>query len=159
MMSKLERTPNTHQCSPVMHREGSIFYFYSSVKQGDYQAKGWPDFVEFSTYCYSKIGLTLLSFAQQREFDKDPRPDLVLNVVSMEAIVERCFYIVVFLEFTVIYIFKGRIFFLVSFAFFIDQQGPFPLYCFCILLFLYILFSLTENLLLPLELIKCTRFL
>ena len=33
-------------------------------------------------YGVSKIGVTVMSFAQQREFDKDSRQDLVLNPVS-----------------------------------------------------------------------------
>ena len=50
----------------------------SSAKQGNHGAKGWPD----SAYGVSKIGVTVMSFAQQREFDKDSRQDLVLNPVS-----------------------------------------------------------------------------
>ena len=59
-----------------------MIFIDSCVKQGDYEEKGWPDFEPVGEYCYSKVGLTLASFAQQRELDKDAREDLVLNVVS-----------------------------------------------------------------------------
>lgn len=49
--------------------------FVSAAKQGDYAAKGWPE----SAYGSSKIGVTLMSFAQQREFDKDSREDIIVN--------------------------------------------------------------------------------
>lgn len=52
--------------------------FVSAAKQGDHEERGWPNFFP-GAYCYSKIGVTLMSFAQQREFDKDSREDLIIN--------------------------------------------------------------------------------
>ena len=52
--------------------------FFSCAKAGNLADKGWAG----SAYGCSKIGVTLLSFAQQREFDKDSREDIVLNAVS-----------------------------------------------------------------------------
>lgn len=54
--------------------------YVSAAKKGDYEEKGWSDFDPDSSYCYSKLGVTLMSFAQQREFDKDPREDIIVNV-------------------------------------------------------------------------------
>ena len=53
------------------------FYRFSSAKDGSYSAKGWPE----SAYGSSKIGVTLMSFVQQKEMDKDPREDIVVNAV------------------------------------------------------------------------------
>lgn len=49
--------------------------FVSSAKDGTFKDKGWPQ----SAYGSSKIGVTLMSFAQQREFEKDSREDIVVN--------------------------------------------------------------------------------
>lgn len=49
--------------------------FVSSAKDGTIKADGWAE----SAYGSSKIGVTLMSFAQQRELDKDPREDLIVN--------------------------------------------------------------------------------
>ena len=51
---------------------------YSAAKAGTHKDKGWPEWA----YAVSKIGVTAMSFAQQREFDKDSREDIVLNPVS-----------------------------------------------------------------------------
>ena len=62
-------------------RHISLLYmsiFFSCAKAGNLDSKGWAG----SAYGCSKIGVTLLSFAQQREFDKDSREDIVLNAVS-----------------------------------------------------------------------------
>ena len=56
-----------------------VSFHFSAAKAGNHTAKGWSD----SAYGGSKIGVTLLSFAQQREFDKDSREDIVLNAVSL----------------------------------------------------------------------------
>lgn len=55
-----------------------ILFLYSSAKDGTFKDKGWPE----SAYGSSKIGVTLLSFAQQREFEKDSREDILVNAVS-----------------------------------------------------------------------------
>ncbi|XP_060607126.1 carbonyl reductase [NADPH] 1-like [Ruditapes philippinarum] len=49
--------------------------FVNSAKDGTFQKKGWCE----SAYGCSKIGVTLLSFAQQKEFDNDSRPDIIVN--------------------------------------------------------------------------------
>ena len=51
---------------------------FSCAKAGTHGDKGWAE----SAYGCSKIGVTLMSFAHQREFDKDSREDIVLNAVS-----------------------------------------------------------------------------
>ena len=53
-------------------------FFFSCAKAGNLADKDWAG----SAYGCSKIGVTLLSFAQQREFDKDTREDIVLNAVG-----------------------------------------------------------------------------
>lgn len=51
--------------------------FVQAAKNGDHVAKGWPN----SAYSVSKVGVSALTFIQQRQFDKDPREDLVVNSV------------------------------------------------------------------------------
>ncbi|XP_023215226.1 carbonyl reductase [NADPH] 1-like [Centruroides sculpturatus] len=51
--------------------------FVEDAKNGVHQENGWGN----SAYCVSKVGLSALSFIYQRQFDKDPRPDLVINPV------------------------------------------------------------------------------
>ena len=53
-------------------------FFNSAAKAGNHAAKGWAE----SAYGCSKIGVTVMSFAQQREFNKDTREDIILNPVS-----------------------------------------------------------------------------
>lgn len=50
---------------------------FSAAKLGNHQAEGWPN----SAYSVSKVGVSALSFIQQRAFDADPREDLVVNSV------------------------------------------------------------------------------
>ncbi|XP_023215206.1 carbonyl reductase [NADPH] 1-like [Centruroides sculpturatus] len=51
--------------------------FVEDAKNGVHQENGWGN----SAYCVSKVGLSALSFIYQRQFDKDARPDLVINPV------------------------------------------------------------------------------
>lgn len=51
--------------------------FVQDAKDGVNVEKGWGR----SAYNISKVGLTVLSFIQQRDFDKDSRSDLVVNAV------------------------------------------------------------------------------
>jgi len=51
--------------------------FETSAKKGDHESYGWPD----GTYSASKIGVSALTRIQQRQFDQDPREDLIVNSV------------------------------------------------------------------------------
>ena len=51
---------------------------FRDAKAGTHKQKGWAD----SAYGMSKIGVTLMSFAHQREFNKDNRQDIIVNAVS-----------------------------------------------------------------------------
>jgi Dehydrogenases with different specificities (related to short-chain alcohol dehydrogenases) len=50
---------------------------FRAAKSGNHQAEGWSN----SAYQVSKVGVSALSFIQQRAFDSDPREDLVVNAV------------------------------------------------------------------------------
>ncbi|XP_069191088.1 carbonyl reductase [NADPH] 3 isoform X2 [Procambarus clarkii] len=49
--------------------------FIKKAKDGTYKEAGWPS----STYVVSKVGVSALTRIQQRTFDVDSRPDLVVN--------------------------------------------------------------------------------
>lgn len=51
------------------------FIFTRLAKEGTWHEHGWPN----STYVVSKVGLSALTRIQQRAFDSDSRPDLVVN--------------------------------------------------------------------------------
>uniref|UniRef100_A0A023GHB1 carbonyl reductase (NADPH) n=1 Tax=Amblyomma triste TaxID=251400 RepID=A0A023GHB1_AMBTT len=51
--------------------------FVQAAKEGKNKEKGWGQ----SAYNVSKVGVTVLSFIQQREFNEDSREDLVVNAV------------------------------------------------------------------------------
>lgn len=51
--------------------------FVQAAKEGKNEEKGWGH----SAYNVSKVGVTVLSFIQQRQFNADPREDLVVNAV------------------------------------------------------------------------------
>lgn len=51
--------------------------FVTAAKSGNHQAEGWPN----SSYRVSKVGVSALTFIQQRAFDADPREDLIVNAV------------------------------------------------------------------------------
>ncbi|XP_023718285.1 carbonyl reductase [NADPH] 3 isoform X2 [Cryptotermes secundus] len=51
--------------------------FIVAAKLGNHRAEGWPN----STYQVSKVGVSALTFIQQRAFDADPREDLIVNAV------------------------------------------------------------------------------
>jgi len=51
--------------------------FVEKAKGGDNEQSGWPS----SAYCVSKVGVSALTFIQQRAFDEDPRTDIVINSV------------------------------------------------------------------------------
>ena len=48
---------------------------FRAANEGNHKAEGWPE----STYAVSKVALSALTRIQQRNFDKDPREDLVVN--------------------------------------------------------------------------------
>lgn len=56
---------------------GLMNEFVEAAKEGKNEEKGWGR----SAYNVSKVGITVLSFIQQREFDADPREDLIVNAV------------------------------------------------------------------------------
>lgn len=56
---------------------GLMNEFVGAAKEGKNEEKGWGR----SAYNVSKVGITVLSFIQQREFDADPREDLIVNAV------------------------------------------------------------------------------
>ena len=57
-----------------------IMFLISSVKRGDHIERGWP-YSLAPSYTVSKIAVTALTRIQQREFDQDPREDIVVNSV------------------------------------------------------------------------------
>jgi len=54
--------------------------YIDSVKRGDHIERGWP-YSLAPSYTVSKIAVTALTRIQQREFDQDPREDIVVNSV------------------------------------------------------------------------------
>jgi carbonyl reductase 1 len=61
--------------------------FIRSAKTGDYPKHGWPGEVKGRVaYIASKIGVSALTRIQQRQFDQDPREDLVINHVHPGAV-------------------------------------------------------------------------
>ncbi|UYV61561.1 hypothetical protein LAZ67_1005299, partial [Cordylochernes scorpioides] len=51
--------------------------FIEAAKQGVHAEQGWGN----STYVVSKVGVSALTFIQQREMDKDSREDIAINAV------------------------------------------------------------------------------
>nr|XP_037268365.1 carbonyl reductase [NADPH] 1-like isoform X2 [Rhipicephalus microplus] len=51
--------------------------YVQAAKDGTNVEKGWGQ----SSYNVSKVGVTVLTFIQQRDFNADPREDLVVNAV------------------------------------------------------------------------------
>lgn len=51
--------------------------FVIAANKGDHESYGWPS----STYAASKIGVSALTRIQQRQFNQDPREDLIVNSV------------------------------------------------------------------------------
>ncbi|XP_052815527.1 carbonyl reductase [NADPH] 1-like [Mya arenaria] len=49
--------------------------FVSSTKDGSFKQKGWPE----SAYGVSKVGVTLMSFVQQKQFNSESREDIIVN--------------------------------------------------------------------------------
>lgn len=49
--------------------------FVSATKDGSFKEKGWPE----SAYGTSKIGVTLMSFVQQKQLDSEHKDDIVVN--------------------------------------------------------------------------------
>ncbi|XP_053399798.1 carbonyl reductase [NADPH] 1-like [Mercenaria mercenaria] len=86
-VSSMSSSSAAKKCSPEMRSkflvpdldvakvEELMTKFVNSAKDGSYEKKGWCQ----SAYGCSKIGVTLLSFAQQKEFNKDSRADIVVN--------------------------------------------------------------------------------
>ncbi|XP_029640186.1 carbonyl reductase [NADPH] 3 [Octopus sinensis] len=52
--------------------------FVTDVKNGDYEAKGWPSFFH-TIYGVSKIGVTTMSIIQQKVLDSEGKEDIVVN--------------------------------------------------------------------------------
>lgn len=65
----------------VEQLNGLMNSFVESVKNGNHVAKGWPDKTWLTSYIVSKVGVSALSIIQQRQFDKDPKKDIVVNSV------------------------------------------------------------------------------
>jgi carbonyl reductase 1 len=55
--------------------------YLKHVKDGVEGDHGWPTYSFSNAYFVSKILVTALTFAQQREFDRDPDKDIVVNAV------------------------------------------------------------------------------
>ncbi|XP_071541990.1 carbonyl reductase [NADPH] 1-like isoform X2 [Panulirus ornatus] len=49
--------------------------FVQKAKEGTWKKAGWPN----STYAVSKVGVSALTRIQQRAFDADPRPGILVN--------------------------------------------------------------------------------
>ncbi|XP_052815522.1 carbonyl reductase [NADPH] 1-like [Mya arenaria] len=49
--------------------------FVSSAKDGSFRQKGWPE----SAYGASKVGVTLMSFVQQKQLNSESREDIIVN--------------------------------------------------------------------------------
>jgi len=61
---------------------GLMNQFVKQVKDGTYLEHGWPSPSSlYVAYTVSKVGVTALSFLQQRQFDKDSREDIIVNAV------------------------------------------------------------------------------
>jgi len=64
--------------------DGYLKNFADTAQTGTHATHGWPD-VQFplynSAYIVSKVGLGSLTRIQQREMDKEPRADIVINHV------------------------------------------------------------------------------
>jgi len=61
----------------VKELDGYMKNFVETANAGTHESHGWPN----STYVVSKIGWSALSRIQQREMEKDPRQDIVINHV------------------------------------------------------------------------------
>ncbi|KAL4230731.1 NADH-cytochrome b5 reductase [Mactra antiquata] len=60
--------------------------FVNAAKSGTARDKGWPEY----SYGVTKIGVILMTFAQQKELNKDEsRPDIVVNAGSI-IMVQNC---------------------------------------------------------------------
>lgn len=73
---ELRRTLSSPQLT-VDELDALIRQFVEKAKSGDHEQFGWPS----SAYCVSKVGVSALTFIQQRAFDVDPRADIVVNSV------------------------------------------------------------------------------
>jgi carbonyl reductase 1 len=51
-----------------------------SVQRGDHPEYGWPK-KNWVSYVASKIAVSAMTRIQQRDFDADPRPDIIANHV------------------------------------------------------------------------------
>ncbi|XP_047113995.1 carbonyl reductase [NADPH] 1-like [Schistocerca piceifrons] len=51
--------------------------FVEAAKKGEHEKHGWRN----SAYGVSKVGVTALTFMQQKAFDADERPDIIVNAV------------------------------------------------------------------------------
>nr|KAG5702687.1 hypothetical protein BaRGS_013324 [Batillaria attramentaria] len=58
--------------------------FVNLAKEGKHEAAGWPS----SAYGVSKIGVTVMSFIQQRQFDAEKREDIIVNAIFINGIWE-----------------------------------------------------------------------
>ena len=67
---------NSPWCKHVCLYFWFILLLYSAAKAGNHQEKGYPN----SAYGMSKVGVTVMSFIQQRELNS--KDDIVVNAVS-----------------------------------------------------------------------------
>ena len=61
----------------VAELDGCMKNFEETANAGTHESNGWPN----STYVVSKIGWSALSRIQHRQFEMDPRKDIVINHV------------------------------------------------------------------------------
>ncbi|XP_060062617.1 carbonyl reductase [NADPH] 1-like [Ylistrum balloti] len=74
----LRETLLSHTCITMEKLNNLMEQFVDSAKTGTYQDLGWPN-TGLASYGISKIGVTIMSFIQQRELLNDARPDVVVN--------------------------------------------------------------------------------
>lgn len=58
------------------------------MEKGDYVERGWPK-LPYVSYIASKIAVSAMSCIQQRDFDKDPREDMIVNHVHPGYVITR----------------------------------------------------------------------
>ena len=63
--------------------------FVNAAKCGDHKEKGWVE----SAYSVSEIGVNLITFAQQREFNRDSRQVIIVTPVALEMWIQTCHHI------------------------------------------------------------------
>jgi len=65
-------------CRTVDEVSAFMMKFVAATKKDEHKAQGWPE----TAYGVSKIGVSLMSFIQQRDIDQDKaRSDIIINAV------------------------------------------------------------------------------